>query len=165
MGNENKTNKTKRTITGLSRYSCKNLRFMLDFLSAIDKTPETAMGNPSAAVTFRSQLHQDNMLLSRAREIIEGQGYKLEVKEKEQENDVITIIMENAPKKNKLENLAFLEDMINQKRLTKAALASLIDLPAGTVRAWFNVDDIRIAYLTLIAERLGMILEYKIVKA
>lgn len=168
MSNENNSTKAKRTTIGLSRYSCKNLQFMLEFLRAIDKTPETAMKTASAAVSFRAQLHQDNMLLSRARKIIEEQGYKLEVqfKDKEQENEVISIILEDTPERErKVVNLDFLEKMLTEKRMTMAMLSEKIGIASQTVRTWFRVDDIRIGYLTEIAEKLNMILEYKITKA
>ena len=149
------------------RYKCENLAFLIEFMNAT-RTPVTAItANRSEETAFRAMLRKDNMMLSRAKNAIEKVGYKLEINFadpfEQQKNTVI--IIEGATPAGKNPNLRFLLDALEKKKMTFKELSETIDVAQGTIWCWIKVDDIRVSYLPLIAEKLNLRLEYKITKA
>lgn len=157
-------------------YNCKNLRFLIDLFDALGLSPNSyarLTPNPtSTAVGLRYQLNRDDMKVSKAREIVNTLGYKLDIRftEKEEQektgNDTgyIVTLPESIhrPIESKYKNLAFLDEFMKKRKLSKRGFADEIKMSPGAVFTWFTLDDIAISYLNVIKDIYNVNLEFKI---
>lgn len=160
----------KRTRYVAPRYSCVHLKFLTDFMAATEMTvKEFAGGSMSANVALRRQLQNDEMLLSKAKELLENHGYKLTVKLNDKNPDPktahVAIILDLPQIKTQNENVGFIFDLAKRRKLTENQLAEKLGLSPGAIWAWKRVDDIKISYLYLIKDTLDCELEFRIEKA
>lgn len=147
-------------------YECTNLAFLVDFLNATRTSVAAITETRSEETALRAMLRNDNMMLSRARAIIAKAGFKLNVRyvfPEENQNNTI-IIIEGASPTDKNPNIRFLLEALEKKKMTFKKLSEDININQGTIWCWVKVDDIRISYLPLIAEKLNLKLEYKITR-
>lgn len=158
----------KRVQSKWYQYPGINLRFLLDFMKAVGLNTE-ALCKPTGQPpqSLRIQLKRDDMKLSKAKRLIESNGYKLEIryipKEKntEEDNYIVTLPHIVKKKENK-RDLDFIKDFIASQGDSQYALAEKIGVTQGAVFAWFNTDDILISYIIKIKEAYDVNLEFRI---
>ena len=169
MGKTQNTTKeqvTKPKMKTPTRYDCKHLAFLVDFMNATQTSVIALTQSVSEETSVRNMLRNDNMFLSKARELITRQGYKLDVKytERAQENNApsVKINIKGVPKKTRNPNICFILDALEKRKMTLKELAERMGVSQGAVWGWVRVDDIRIAYLQPIGVALDMDLQYTI---
>ncbi len=174
-------------------YGCYNLRFLLDILAATGHTPKTfgkMTDKPaSAAQTLRLQLKNDDMRLSKAKEVVSilTGGYELVVEFKDgydcvgldmpiampEEVSYYELILPEAIRKNlrrrtqvkKIDprkNLAFLRSFLACYGISQRALAKAIGISGGAVETWLRRDDMAISYLFRIKDAYNMGLRFRL---
>ena len=150
---------------------CKNLRFLLDIFSATGHTPQTfgrLTHNPnSTSTSLRRQLHQDDMRVLKAKQVLTILGYQLEFEIKERTSlrqvdpryklvvpDDLRRNLERGyiEEKDRNKNLTFLLEFMARNNLSKYKLAQAVGLFPATVTQWFDTDDVSISYLFKIGE-------------
>ena len=178
-------------------YGCYNLRFLLDILAATRHTPKTfgkMTDKPaSAAQTLRLQLKNDDMRLSKAKEVVSilTGGYELVVEFKDEydggrempiampaEPSYYELILPEALRKNlargtrmkKIDprkNLAFLRSFLTYHGISQRALGKALGISGGAVETWLRRDDMAISYLFRIKDvyNLGLCFRLKAPKA
>lgn len=158
----------KRVQSKWYQYPGVNLRFLLDFMKALGLNTESLCkptGQPPQS--FRIQLKRDDMKLSKAKRLIEANGYKLEIrlipKETKQDSEGYIVTLPRIIKKNdNPKNLDFLKDFIASRGESQYVLADKLGVTQGAVFAWFNTDDILISYIIKIKEAYDVNLEFRI---
>lgn len=170
-------------------YGCYNLRFLLDILAATGHTPKTfgkMTDKPaSAAQTLRLQLKNDDMRLSKAKEVVSilTGGYQLVVEFKDEKDEYdggiempiampaeasyYELILPEALRKNfarrirmkKIDprkNLAFLRSFLAYHGISQRALGKALGISGGAVETWLRRDDMAISYLFRIKDAYNM---------
>ena len=145
-------------------YNCRHLRFLLDLFTALNLTPYSfgqMTDNPlSTAQALRAQLKKDDMKISRAKTIVGMTGYRLRLSFKDEtkmiqkvEDYTLTLpaeLSENLTRKKEAspyENLDFLHEFLQRRRISRRQLAQRIEVSPGAVETWFRADDCAISYL------------------
>lgn len=150
---------------------CKNLRFLLDIFSATGHTPQTfgrLTDKPnSTSTSLRRQLHQDDMRVLKAKQVLTILGYQLEFEIKERTSlrqvdpryklvvpDDLRRNLERGfiEEKDRNKNLTFLLEFMARNNLSKNKLAQAVGLFPAAVTQWFDTDDVSISYLFKIGE-------------
>ena len=149
-----------------ARYDCKHLAFLVDFMNATQTSVIALTGSVSEETSVRNMLRNDNMFLSKAKDLISRQGYKLDIKynERVQEDNTpgVKITIKGVPQKKRNPNISFILDALEKRKMTLKDLAEKIGVSQGAVWSWIRVDDIKIAYLQPIGVALDMDLQYLI---
>ena len=162
-------NTKKPIVYHTPRYHCVHLKFLTDFLRATQKSVEGFAGSYSASVVLRRQLNSDDMLLSKARELFERNGYilnvSLEDKSPSTENDDVHIILDIPDIiEERNVNIGFVFDTLRKQNVNLNELADMINVTPGAVWGWKRVDDMRISYLFRIKKCFDCNLVFKVSK-
>jgi hypothetical protein len=109
------------------------------------------------------------MLLSKARELFERNGYILNVSLEEKntsiENDDVHIILDIPDiVEERNVNIGFVFDTLRKQNVNLNELADMINVTPGAVWGWKRVDDMRISYLFRIKKCFDCNLVFKVSK-
>ena len=152
-----------------------NLKFLLEFMKYLGVTAEDygKMGATSAQA-LRLQLRNDDMKVSKAKEIVRTLGYKLEiellekeVKEDTEETYAVILPKEKVPtayKSYRLKNIPFLDEWMEKRRLSQRKMGELLNCSSGAVESWIKTDDMPISYVNKMKEALNLRVKYEITK-
>jgi hypothetical protein len=134
------------------KYALKNLKFLGDFLSAMNLTTTTAGEKAGVSqVTVYYWLKKDDAHLSSVENLINACGYRLTF-------DFVPLETEETPADISIElaserRLSFIARNING--IDKEELARKLGVGGTTVYYWLSHDDIFISYIYRIADAIG----------
>ena len=154
-------------------YGCTHLKFLIDLFNALGLTPNSyakMTDNPtSTAVGLRYQLNKDDMKVRKAKEIVASLGFELQIRfvdDKVQESDPSYMVKLpeclKQKKQSKYKDLAFLDEFMQERKISRRGLAEAISLSPGAVQTWFMLDNMSIKYLDKIKDAYNMKLEFSI---
>ncbi len=158
-------------------YPGKNLKFLIDFFEYVNENPESygRLGSTSAQA-LRFQLRNDDMKVSKAMQIADELGYKLEIKLVPRPSEGKVVVSDDStyrvvlpeqkkvrkPSKTKynLERIAFLDEAILANKVSQRRMAQMLGYSYGAIQAWLRSDDMKISHVNAIKDKLKLDVEY-----